>query len=122
MTEHLIALPAPIMVTQLEENESAKSGIIIIPNAAKEQPKENELLDIGGAQAEEEQRVPLDAKVGDRILLGIQIDDEGYLIIREEEHLATLSGIANVASGNKQVSQSEGLRVNHKITTERITP
>jgi hypothetical protein len=34
-------------------------------------------------------------------LLGIQIDDEGYLVIREEEHLATLSGIAKVASGKK---------------------
>jgi co-chaperonin GroES (HSP10) len=103
------------MVTQLGENESAKSGIIIIPNAAKEQPKENELLDIGGVQAEKEQRVPLNAKVGDRILLGIQIDDEGYLIIRKEKYFATLSGIANAASGNKQVPQCEGVPANNKI-------
>jgi hypothetical protein len=44
----------------------------------------------------------------------IQIDAEGHLIISEEEHLATLSGTARVASGNKpvrqlEVSQSEGV-------------
>jgi hypothetical protein len=53
----------------------------------------------------ENQLVLLDAKVHDRILFGPQIDDEGCLVICEEEHLATLGGIANAASGNKQVPQ-----------------
>ncbi len=44
----------------------------------------------------------------------IKIDDEGNLIISEEEHLATLSGTASVAAGNKpvrqfKVSQPEGV-------------
>ncbi|ERR1700732_1786087 len=114
MTEDLIVLPAPFMVTQMGENETAKSGIIIIPNAGKEQPEENAVLDIEAVLAEEEQRVPLDTKLGGRILTGIQVDDEGYLIVREEEHFATLSGIARAASGNKPVLEPEGFRVNHK--------
>ena len=37
----------------------------------------------------------------------IQIDTEGNLIISEEEHFATLSGTARVASGNKPALQSQ---------------
>jgi co-chaperonin GroES (HSP10) len=79
--------------------ETTKGHIIIIPDTTKEKPQEDEVLAVEGAQVEEDLRVPLDARVGDRILLGIQIDDEGCLVIREEEHLATLTGTANVASG-----------------------
>ncbi len=75
MTVDLIALPAPIMVTRLGENETAKSGIIIMP-AKEKQPEENEVLDIGDLLAEEEQRVPQSAGND------IQIDDQGYLILR----------------------------------------
>jgi len=96
-------LHAPILVRRFEEKEAAKGDIIVIPDTPKEKPQEDEVLAVAGVQVEEDQRVTLGAKVSDRILLGIQIDDEGYLIIREEEHLATLTGIANAASGNKQV-------------------
>ena len=50
---------------------------------------------------------PLDVKVGDRILFGkytgndIKIDDQEYLILREEEILAKLGRIAKAASGKK---------------------
>ena len=117
MKQDLIALSAPMMVTQMGENETAKSGIIIIPHPAKEQLEEKEFLDIGFVLAENEQRFPLN--IGDQGLSGIQIDDEGYLIVREQDHLATLSGIANAASGNKPVLQSEGFRVNHKSGPNR---
>lgn len=103
MTVDAITLHAPILVRRFEEKETAKGDIIIIPETAKEKPQEDEVQAVGGVPVEEDRRAPLDAKVGDRVLLGIQIDDEGYLIIREEEHLATLTGIANAASGNKQV-------------------
>jgi hypothetical protein len=112
MKQDLIALPAPILVTQMGENETAKNKIIIIPHAAKEQLEGEELLDIGFVLAENEQRLP--PNIDDQGLSGIQIDDEGYLIVREQGHLATLSGIANAASGNKPVLQSEGFRGNHK--------
>ncbi len=80
-----------------------------MPDTSNEKLEQNDALDIAGVLVASEQRTLLDAKVGDRILSGIQIDDEGHLIIREEEHLATLRGIANAASGNKPVLQSEDL-------------
>jgi len=52
-------------------------------------------------------RIPLDIKTGDRILFGkytgsdITLDDQDYLILREEEILAKVSGIAKAASGKK---------------------
>jgi co-chaperonin GroES (HSP10) len=98
MTVDLTPLHAPIQATRSGEEETAKGDIISIPDTAKEKPEEDEVLDI---QPEGDQVRPLDAKEGHGILLGIQIDDEGYLVIREEEHLATLSGIAKVASGKK---------------------
>ena len=103
MTVDVNTLHAPILARRLEEKQTGRSDIIIIPDSLKERPEEDDVLAVAGIQAEEDQRVTLGAKVNDRILLGIQIDDEGYLIIREEEHLATLTGIANAASGNKQV-------------------
>jgi len=62
---------------------------------------------IGAGKIEKGHRVPLDVKVGDRILFGkyngseIKIDDQEYLILREEEILAKLSGAAKAASGKK---------------------
>ena len=62
---------------------------------------------IGPGKVEKGQRVPLDVAVGDRILFGkytgsdITIDGQEYLILREEEILGRLSGIAKAASGKK---------------------
>jgi chaperonin GroES len=62
---------------------------------------------IGAGKIEKGRRVPLDVKVGDRILFGkytgndIKINDQEYLILREEEILAKVSGIAKAASGRK---------------------
>jgi co-chaperonin GroES (HSP10) len=99
MTVDVTTLHAPILVRRFEEKENAKGDIIIVPDTPKEKPEKDEVLD---AQVEGAQVGPLDATAGHGILLGIQVDDEGYLIIREEEHLATLTGIAN-AAGNKRV-------------------
>ncbi len=91
---------------RLEEKETAKGGIII-PDTAKEKPHEGEVMAIGAGKIEKGRRVPLDVKVGDRILFGkytgndIKINDQEYLILREEEILAKVSGIAKAASGRK---------------------
>jgi len=115
MTVDVTGLHAPALVRRLGEKETVKGGVVMIPGIAKEKPAED-VLDVQDVQLEEDQRLALDAKVHDRILSGIQIDDEGCLVIREEEHLATLSGTANAASGNKQAPQSEGFRINHEHT------
>jgi len=95
-----------VVTKRLEEKEMAKGGIVI-PDTAKEKPQEGEVVSVGAGKIEKGQRIPLDVKVGDRILFGkytgseIEIDDQEYLIVREEEILAKLSGIAKAASGKK---------------------
>ena len=65
---------------------------------AKEKPQEGEVLAIGnGKMLEDGTKVPLDVRVGDRILFGkytgtdIKIDGEDVLILREEEVLAVFT-------------------------------
>jgi chaperonin GroES len=95
-----------VLVRRLEEKETAKGGIII-PDTAKEKPQEGEVMAIGAGKIEKGKRVPLDVKVGERILFGkytgndITIDDQEYLILREEEILAKISGMAKAASSKK---------------------
>src|SRR6266567_9389777 len=95
-----------VLVRRLEEKETAKGGIII-PDTAKEKPQEGEVMAIGAGKIEKGHRVPLDVKAGDRILFGkftgndISIDDQEYLILREEEILLKLSGMAKAVSGKK---------------------
>ena len=95
-----------VLVRRLEEKETAKGGIII-PDTAKEKPHEGEVMAVGAGKIKKGKRVPLDVKVGDRILFGkytgndILVDDQEYLILREEEILAKVSGMAKAASGKK---------------------
>jgi chaperonin GroES len=106
MTVHVTPLHDRVLVRRLEEKEIAKGGIII-PDTAKEKPQEGEVMAVGAGKIEKGKRIPLDLKVGDRILFGkftgsdIKIDDQEYLILREDEILAKVSGIAKAASGKK---------------------
>ncbi len=95
-----------ILVTRLEAKEMGKSGIII-PDSAKEKPQEGEVVAVGLGKIEKGKRIPVDVKVGDRILFGkytgneITVDDREYLILREEEILAKLGAVAKAAGGKK---------------------
>ena len=95
-----------VLVKRIEEKETAKGGIII-PDTAKEKPQEGEVIAAGAGKIEKGERVPLDVKAGDRVLFGkysgtdIKIEDQEYLILREEEILAKISGAAKVASHKK---------------------
>src|SRR2546427_13249984 len=106
MTVQVTPLHDRVLVRRLEEKETAKGGIII-PDTAKEKPQEGEVMAVGAGKIEKSHRVPLDVKVGDRNLFGkytgseIKIYDHEYLILREEEILAKLSGIAKSASSQK---------------------
>jgi chaperonin GroES len=86
-----------LLVRRIEEKETAKGGIII-PDTAKEKPQEGEVLAAGnGKILDNGTTLPLDVKVGDKILFGkysgteIKIDGEDVLILREEEVLAILA-------------------------------
>jgi chaperonin GroES len=106
MALNITPLHDRVVVRRLEEKETAKGGIII-PDTAKEKPQEGEVMAVGAGKTEKGRRISLDVKVGDRILFGkytgsdIKIDDQEYLILREEEILAKLSGMAKAASGKK---------------------
>ncbi len=106
MTVNITPLHDRVLVRRLEEKETATGGIII-PDTAKEKPQEGEVIAVGAGKIEKGHRVPLDVKPGDRILFGkypgndIKIEDREYLILREEEILAKVSGIAKAASGKK---------------------
>ncbi|MBW8058316.1 MAG: co-chaperone GroES [candidate division NC10 bacterium] len=85
-----------ILVKRFEEGETKKGGIII-PDTAKEKPQEGEVIAAGpGKLTDEGKRLPIDVKVGNKILFGkysgneIRIDDEEYLIMREGEVLGIL--------------------------------
>ncbi|HEY2820986.1 MAG TPA: co-chaperone GroES [Candidatus Acidoferrum sp.] len=99
---NLTPLHDRVVIKRIEEKESVKGGIII-PDSAKEKQQEGEVIAVGGGKREKGELVPLDVKVGDRVLFGkysgteIKIDDEDLLILREEEILAKLGGHAKAA-------------------------
>jgi chaperonin GroES len=97
-----------ILIKRVEEKETVKGGIII-PDTAKEKPQEGEVIAVGtGKKTEEGKVIPLDVKAGDRILFGkysgteIKIDDQEYLIIREEEVLGILEAAKQSAAAGKK--------------------
>jgi chaperonin GroES len=96
-----------ILIKRIEETETVKGGIII-PDTAKEKPQEGEVIAVGnGKMSEDGKVVPLDVKAGDRILFGkysgseIKMDDEEYLILKEEEVLGVVEGKAAAGSRKK---------------------
>lgn len=85
-----------ILVKRLEETNKTKGGIII-PDTAKEKPQEGEVVAAGkGRVLEDGSQRALDVKKGDRILFGkyagtdVKIDDEDYLIMREDDVLGVI--------------------------------
>ena len=85
------------ILVKREEEKDAKKGGIIIPDSAKEKPQEGTVIAVGnGKVMEDGKKVALDVKAHDRILFGkysgseVKIDDEEYLIMKEEDVLAIL--------------------------------
>ncbi len=91
-----------ILVKRIEEKETVQGGIII-PDTAKEKPQEGVVIAVGqGKRMEDGKLVPLDVKVGDRVLFGkysgsevpIKLEGEELLIIREDEILGVIEDTA----------------------------
>ena len=92
-----------IVVKRIEEQETVRGGIII-PDSAKEKPQEGEVMAVGnGKRLEDGKLVPLEVKVGDRILFGkysgsdIKLDGDEYMIMREDEVLGVLDAAPKAA-------------------------
>jgi chaperonin GroES len=85
-----------VLVKRLDEGEQIRGGIIV-PDTAKEKPQQAEVKAVGnGKLLESGERVALEVKPGDRILFGkysgsdIKIENDEYLILREDEILGVL--------------------------------
>jgi len=106
MAVNVTPLHDRVLIKRIEEKETVKGGIII-PDSAKEKPQEGEVIAVGAGKIEKGERIALDVKAGDRILFGkysgteIKLDDQEYLILREEEILAKLGAAAKVATSKR---------------------
>lgn len=106
MTIKVTPLHDRILVKRIEEKETVKGGIIV-PDTAKEKPQEGEVVAVGPGKLHEGKRMPLDVEPGDRVLFAkyggtdIKIEDEEYLILREDELLGKLKRAAKAASAKR---------------------
>jgi chaperonin GroES len=106
MTLNIMPLRNRVLIRRLAEKETAKGGIII-PDSAKEKPQEGEVVAVGAGNTEKGRRIPMDVKVGDRILFGkytgndIKIEEQDYLILNEDEILVKFNRMAKAASSRK---------------------
>ena len=80
-----------VLVKRIASDEKTKGGLII-PDSAKEKPAEGEVVAVGeGARDDDGDRIPLDVKVGDRVLFGkwsgteVKINGEDLLIMKESD-------------------------------------
>src|SRR5689334_6250951 len=84
-----------VVVKALEETESMRGGLYI-PDTAKEKPQQGEIVAVGPGRFEKDKRVPMEVKVGDKVLYGkysgteVTIEGEQLLILRESDVLAVL--------------------------------
>ena len=84
------------VVRSLEGHEQTRGGLFI-PDTAKEKPQEGEILAVGAGRFDDGKRVPMEVKVGDKVLFGkysgteVVIDGEPLLILRETDLLAVLT-------------------------------
>jgi chaperonin GroES len=88
-----------IVVKRIEQEDKLQSGLYI-PDSAKEKPQEGDVVAVGnGKRGDDGKLIPLEVKVGDRILFGKYSGQEApksvgdeYLIMREDEILGVLEG------------------------------
>ena len=86
-----------VLVRRIEGDETTKSGLII-PDTAKEKPKEGEVVSVGaGRRREDGERIPMNVKASDRILFGkwsgseIKLDGDDLLIMKESDILGVIA-------------------------------
>ena len=107
MATNIKPLHDRVIVRRIEEGEQVRGGIII-PDSAKEKPQEGEVIAVGeGKYKDDGSRQSLDVQAGDRVLFGkysgseIKIDNEEYLIMREDEILGIIKRAGAAAGGKK---------------------
>ena len=85
-----------VVIRALEDTEKMRGGLFI-PDTAKEKPQQGEIIAVGPGRYEKNVRVPMEVKVGDKVLYGkysgseVTINTEQYLILRESDVLAVVN-------------------------------
>jgi chaperonin GroES len=86
------------VVVERIEAEAKTAGGIIIPDTAKEKPQQGRIVSVGpGGRDENGKLIPIDIKVGDRVLFGkwsgteVKIDGVEYLIMKESDIMGVLT-------------------------------
>ena len=85
------------IVVQIVEAEQTTASGLVIPDTAKEKPQEGKVLAVGtGARDDSGKLVPLDVKVGDRVLFGkysgqtVKVDGDELLVMKEDDLFAVV--------------------------------
>ena len=80
-----------VIVKRMEEERKTASGIVI-PDTAAEKPDQGEIMAVGSGKKDDQGKlIPLDVKVGDRVLFGkyagqtVKVEGEELLVMREED-------------------------------------
>jgi len=93
----VVPLADRVAVRALDDAQQMRGGLYI-PDTAKEKPQQGEIVAVGPGRFEKDKRVPMDVKIGDKVLYGkysgneVTIDGEQLLIIRESDVLAVIAG------------------------------
>lgn len=92
----VVPLSDKVLVKRLEAEEKSAGGIVL-PDNAREKPRQGKVLAVGqGHRLESGARAPFSVKVGDRVLFSsysgseVKVDTEDYLLMAEEEILAII--------------------------------
>ena len=95
-----------VVVTRIDVDDKTPGGIII-PDTAKEKPSEGEVISVGpGGRDESGKLIPIDLKVGDRVLFGkwsgteVKIDGVEYLVMKESD----IMGVIEQAAARKKAA------------------
>jgi len=98
MAVKLHPLADRLVVRPVQKEEMTKGGIYL-PDTAKEKPQEGEIVAVGpGKMTDDGKRIPMEVKVGDRVIYSkyggseIKIDDVEMIILRESDILAVKKG------------------------------
>ncbi len=85
-----------VVIRPLEETEQMR-GKLYMPDTAKEKPQQGEIVAVGPGRFEKGERVPMELKVGQKVLYGkytgteVTLDDTEYLIVKESDVLAVVA-------------------------------
>jgi chaperonin GroES len=85
-----------VAIKPLEETETMKGGLYI-PDTAKEKPIQGEVIAVGPGRREKGEVVPMELKVGDRVVYGkysgtqVELDGDEIILIKEADVIAKLA-------------------------------